>query len=195
MAYRVELFCEDSAHESCARAVISRIARELQIDLNVHVGSARFGLPRLKRELRDFQSLLRQGSGTPDLLVVVADGNDAGPNERQREVAEVIDPAVFPRYIVGAPDPYVERWLLADPVSFAQRFGRQPVLGTPYGRDGWKQRLVESLEAAGEIVTQGGAEFSEEIIEVMDFYRAGRTVPTLQTFADDVRSALIQLSS
>jgi hypothetical protein len=69
------------------------------------------------------------------------------------------------------------------------------VLGTPYGRDGWKQRLVESLEAAGEIVTQGGAEFSEEIIEVMDFYRAGRTVPTLQTFADDVRSALIQLSS
>lgn len=195
MVYHVELFCEDSAHESCARAIISRIARELQIDVNVHVGSARFGLPRLKRELRDFQSSLRQGSGTPDLLVVVADGNDAGPNERQREVAEVIDPAVFPRYIVGAPDPYVERWLLADPVSFAQCFGQQPVLGTPHGRNGWKQRLVESLEAADEIVTQGGAEFAEDIIEAMDFYRAGRAVPTIQTFTDEVRSALTQLSS
>jgi hypothetical protein len=190
VAYQVELFCEDSAHESCARAVIGRVARELAIDLNVHVASARFGIGRLTSELRDFQASMRNGSGVPDLLVVMADGNDAGPRERQREVADVIDQSVFPRYIVGAPDPYVERWLLADPVSFAQHFGRQPMLGTPHGRDGWKKRLVAALEEAGEIVTQGGSEFAEEIIGAMDFYRAGQAVPTIQTFADDVHSAL-----
>ncbi|HEX4116050.1 MAG TPA: hypothetical protein VHY18_09280 [Solirubrobacteraceae bacterium] len=195
MTYQVELFCEDNAHESCARAVIGRVARELTIDVNVHVASARFGFGRLKSELRDFQASMQNGSGIPDLLVVMADGNDAGPRERHREVADVIDQSVFPRYIVGAPDPYVERWLLADPVSFAQRFGCQPVLGTPHNHEGWKQRLVATLEEAGEIVTQGGAEFAEEIIDVMDFYRAGQTVPTIQAFADDVRSALRNLSS
>ncbi len=193
MAYQVELFCEDSAHESCARAVIGRVAGELAIDLNVHVASARFGIGRLKSELRDFQASMLNGSGVPHLLVVMADSNDAGPHERQREVTDVIDQSVFPRYIVGAPDPYVERWLLADPVSFAECFGHQPVLGAPHGRDGWKRSLVAALEEAGEIVTQGGAEFAEEIIQAMDFYRAGRSVPTIQAFADDVRSALKQL--
>jgi hypothetical protein len=190
VAFRVELFCEDSAHESCARAVINRIARELDVDVNLRVGSARFGIPRLKSELKDFQSLIRRGSGAPDLLVVIADGNDDGPQVRRREVADVIDSAVFSRYVVGTPDPYVEHWLLADPISFAERFGHQPALDSPHGRDGWKRRLVESLEAAGEIVTQGGAEFAEDIIDVMDFYRAGQSVPTIQAFADDVRSAL-----
>jgi len=195
VACHVELFCEDSAHEACARAVIGRIGREIPIDVTVHIGSARFGLPRLKSELRDFQAALRKGSGVPDLLVVLADGNTAGPGVRRREVDEVIDASVFPRCVVGAPDPYVERWLLADPASFAQRFGHQPVLGTPQGRDGWKQRLVEALEEAGEIVTQGGAEFAEEIIDVMDFYRAGKQVPTVERFAADVRAALVQISA
>ncbi|HEV3095477.1 MAG TPA: hypothetical protein VGY30_13355 [Solirubrobacteraceae bacterium] len=192
MAYRVELFCEDSAHESCARAVIGRVARELKVEVDVHVASARFGLGRLKSELRDFQASMRNSSGVPDLLVVIADSNEAGPNARQREVEEVIDRSLFPRYIVGAPDPYVERWLLADPVSFAQCFGHQPVLGTPRDRDEWKQRLVKALTDAGEIVTQGGAEFAEDIIDAMDFYRAGQSVPTVQRFADDVRAALRQ---
>jgi hypothetical protein len=194
VACHVELFCEDSAHEACARAVVSRIGREIPIEVTLHVGSARFGLPRLKSELRDFQAALRKGSGVPDLLVVLADGNDAGPGARQREVAEAIDEKVFPRYVVGAPDPYVERWLLADPTSFAERFGQQPVLVAPTGREGWKQRLVEALEGAGEIVTQGGSEFADEIIEVMDFYRAGKHVPTVATFAADIRSALLQIS-
>jgi hypothetical protein len=173
---------------------VGRIAREAEIDVTLQIGSSRFGLPRLKSELRDFQAALRKGSGAPDLLVVLADGNDAGPGARQREVADVIDPAVFPRYVVGAPDPYVERWLLADPQSFAELFGHQPVLGSPRGRDGWKQRLVEALEEAGQVVAQGGAEFAEEIIEVMDFYRAGRQVPTIEKFVADVRAALHQIT-
>jgi hypothetical protein len=194
VAYQVELFCEDSAHESCAQAIVARIASEVGVDLNVHVASARFGIPRLKRELTTFQALVRRASGAPDLLVVVVDGNDAGPAERRREVDALIDATVFPRHVAGTPDPYVERWLLADPVSFTERFGVQPALDPPDGRNGWKRRLAETLEEAGEILTQGGAEFADDIFDAMDFYRAGRVVPTVQEFADDLRSTLTQLS-
>lgn len=194
VTFRIDLFCEDSAHESCARAIVARIGRELQVDLNLRVASARFGIPRLRRELQAFQLMVRRASGAPDLLVVLVDANNIGPAERSREVEDAIDSSVFSRYVIGTPDPYVERWLLADPESFAERFDRQPPLGTPEGRDGWKNQLVNTLEEAGEIVTQGGAEFAEEIISAMDFYRAGKVVPTIQAFADSVRSELKQLS-
>jgi hypothetical protein len=43
---------------------------------------------------------------------------------------------------------------------------------------------------AGEIVTGGGAEFADDIVEVMDLYRAGRAERSLRSFADDLRAAL-----
>ncbi len=51
----------------------------------------------------------------------------------------------------------------------------------PVGRTGWP-------------LTQGGAEFAEEIIEPMDFYQAGRSDPTIQDFTDDLRAALRRLA-
>lgn len=189
MTYRVELFCEDSAHESCARATLTRIAGELDVTLTVHVASARFGLGRLTSELKAFQALVQHHAGTPDLLVVLADADDIGPHKRRQQVEEIIDPSVFPSWVVGTPDPCVERWLLADPVSFAEQFDYQPQVRAESRRQ-WKLLLVDSLEAAGEIVTQGGAEFADEIIGTMDFYRAGKADSTIQKFASEIRSAL-----
>jgi hypothetical protein len=122
--------------------------------------------------------------------VVLIDANAAGPNRRRAEIAELIDPTVFPEIVLGTPDPCVERWLLADPVSFAERFGVQPPLGAVTDRKAWKTRLLDTLEAAGVIVVQGGAELADEIFEPMDFYRAGRTDPTIQAFTDELRAAL-----
>jgi len=195
MACRAELFCEDSAHESCARAVVGRIARELGASVTIRTASAKFGIGRLKTELLAFQALVKRRAGTPDLLIVVVDANAVGPQARRREVEQLIDPAVFPRHVVGTPDPCVERWLLADPGGFAERFGLQPPLAAVRDRREWKRRLQETLERAGEIVTQGGGEFADEIIETMDFYRAGQADQTIQTFADDVRGALRQIGA
>jgi hypothetical protein len=190
MACRVELFCEDSAHESVARAIVDRIARELRVAVTIHTASAKFGIGRLKTELSAFQALVRRRAGTPDLLIVVIDANAVGPQARRQEVEQLIDPSVFPHHVVGTPDPCVERWLLADPEAFTERFGVQPALTVPRDPHEWKHRLSETLEQAGEIVTQGGGEFAEEIVETMDFYRAGQADRTIQTFSDDVRAAL-----
>lgn len=190
MTRQVELFCEDSAHESCARALVGRIAGELELEVSIRTATASAGIGRLKRELKAFQSWVSHRSGTPDLLVILVDANAVGPAARRAEIEEVLDSAVFPSYVIGTPDPCVERWLLSDPVSFTQTFGVQPVLGAPEADHTWKTRLMQALESAGQIVVQGGAELSDEIIAHMDFYRAGRSDPTIQTFTDDLRAAL-----
>jgi hypothetical protein len=193
MTLRVELFCEDSAHESCARALVSRVANESHVEISIHTATASAGIPRLKRELRAFQSLVARRAGTPHLLVVLVDANAAGPLVRRTEIDSVLDAAVFPEVVIGTPNPCVERWLLSDPVSFAQTFGVQPELGPANARNTWKDRLVSALEEAGQIVVQGGAEFAEEIITPMDFYRAGQADSTIQTFTDELRATLRRL--
>lgn len=194
MTRRIELFCEDSAHESSARALVKRIARETQIDVSIHTATASSGIPRLKQELRVFQAVIARRSGTPDLLVVLIDANDIGPAGRRSEIESVLDTTVFPGFVIGTPNPCIEQWLLADPTSFSKTFGLQPVVGATNSRRIWKDRLVKALEASGQIVMQGGAEFAEEIIEPMDFYRSGRADPTLQAFTDDLRAALRRLA-
>jgi hypothetical protein len=194
MTLRVELLCEDNAHESCARALVKRTASELEVDTSIHTATASAGIPRLKRELRAFQSLVSHRGGTPDLLVVLIDANADGPAARRSEIMSVLDTSVFPEFVIGTPNPCVERWLLADPVSFSTTFGVQPEIGSANSRHAWKDRLVNTLEAAGQIVVQGGAEFAEEIIKPMDFYRAGKVDSTIQALADDLRAALRRLS-
>lgn len=195
MTRRVELFCEDSAHESCARALVERVAGEVGLSASLHTATASSGVGRLKRELRAFQTLAARRSGTPDLLVILVDANAVGPSARREEIEEILDTRVFPRHVIGTPNPCVERWLLADPTSFAQTFGVQPAIAKTTDRNAWKTRLAEVLEAAGQIVVQGGAELSEEIIEPMDFYRAGKSDPTIRDFADALRAALRRLAA
>jgi hypothetical protein len=156
------LFCEDSAHESCARALINRAAGELGITVSTRIGAARFGIPRLGRELHAFQRIVARSGRSPDVLVVMIDANAVGPNTRRREVEAQIDHAVIPRTVIGTPDPCVERWLVSDPESFTSVFGQQPGSSRSNSRVNWKTVLIEALEAAGEYVTQGGAEFSDD---------------------------------
>lgn len=74
---RVDLFCEDGAHEDCGRALIGRCARDSGVSVATTARSTRAGLPRVKGELRLFQRTISRGGGRlPDLLVVLADAND-----------------------------------------------------------------------------------------------------------------------
>lgn len=189
-AVRVRLFCEDAAHESFARAILPRLGAEVGLEVTVAVGTARFGIPRLRRELRIFQALIAARPGVPDILLILVDANAVGPARRRAEVDEVLDRTLFVEVVVGTPDPCVERWLLADPKSFAGRFGVQPD-NSPVRRGAdWKTRLAETLEEAGRIVTQGGAEYADDILDAMDLHRAGQLVPSLGAFVDDLRATL-----
>ncbi len=123
----------------------------------------------------------------------MVDANDVGVAARRREVGEALDESLIPAFVIAVPDPCVERWLVADPASFTELLGAEPESGATDDRDAWRHRLVDALDRGGHIVTQGGSEFAEEIVEAMDLYRAGRAVPSLGAFVDDLRGALKRL--
>ncbi|WP_148261063.1 hypothetical protein [Conexibacter woesei] len=170
--------------------MINRCAREEGVAVTLNVPTAKFGIPRLRSELAAFQSVLKRSGGAPDILVIMIDANAEGVASRRRQIDAVLDRDVIPVSVCGVPDPYVERWLLADPVSFAETFGHEPEGGRVRTRKEWKARLVKALERGGQIVTQGGAEFAEEIVSAMDLYRAGRIAPSLNAFISDLRTTL-----
>lgn len=190
MALRLDLFCEDVGHEAFARAIAERLSSELEVDLAIRVVSARAGLGRAQRELTAYMHVIRHRAGTPDLLIVIADGNDVGPQVRREEIEGMGLDGVFPVYVIGTPDPCVEAWLLADPSSLAAEFGQSLQGPRPSPAKAMKRYLVDYLEQAGKIVMEGGMEFADEIVQVMDLYRAGKNEPTLKRFVDDVKSAL-----
>lgn len=195
MPIHIDLFCEDHAHEACARSLVAIAAGHESVEVSLRVASATCGIPRLKRELRAYQEIVQRSAGSPDLLLVLIDANRVGPAARRTEIIDAIETGVFPMVVIGTPDPCVERWLLADPVSFAAHIGVQPDTGPTKDRARWKTRLVDALVSANEIVTQGGAEFSDEIFGSMDLYRAGRSVPTLGAFVDELRATLRRLAA
>lgn len=189
----VDLFVEDAAHERFLQALVTRLAADARVHMRVRAMTARGGYPRVMSELRVAQRAL-QGE-RPDLLVVAVDANCHGREERRREVAQTLDPGYCPRQIVVCPDPHVERWYLADPVSLKEALGvdaRPPA--DKCERDLYKQLLLNALMQAGHSVTQGGAEFADEIVAAMDLFRAGKNDASLKHCVDGLRAALKELA-
>lgn len=74
----VDVLAEDAAHERFLRPLIGRLAREVDVRVQVRVRAARGGHPRVIQELDLYQRAIAQGvAGRPDLLVVAIDSNCA----------------------------------------------------------------------------------------------------------------------
>jgi hypothetical protein len=190
---RIAVFCEDRGHELFVRSLLERLAKEGGLEVVVTAVSARGGHARALLEFRVWQgAFLRQSAqGVPNLLVLLIDSNCDPWNEARREHEAAIDEAVIPRYVVGCPDPHVERWYIADPTAFER------VVGAPPGSDREKcehhfyKRLVEdAAERAGAPLLTGPADLAPDLVESMDLYRAGKNQPSLGHFIDDLRGAL-----
>ncbi|HZF11963.1 MAG TPA: hypothetical protein VFE33_24525 [Thermoanaerobaculia bacterium] len=192
---RIDLYCEDSGHEQFARALLSRIARELGVRLIVQTASGRGGHGRALSEFRAWQRAVAAGGGIgydiPDLLVLIIDANCTGWTQAHRELVGSIDRHVFPHYAIGCPDPHVERWCFADPRAI------QEVLGYPCPadpgkceRDLYKRLLRQTLQNAGQPILTSEMEYAPDLVAAMDLFRAGKTQPSLKHFAEEVRKAL-----
>lgn len=189
---RVVLFCEDLGHESFIRPLLRRLGREEGVDVVADVKNSRGGIGRAASELRAWQRFVAIRGGLPDLLLVLLDANSDGPAARRRQAMEVVDTALFPRVVIGTPDPYIERWYFADEVVFRRVAGGDPpsVEELARNRRAWKSALRRSIEASGQFLLNDVADLAPEIVEAMDLYAAAKAAPTLGQLVHDLRMAL-----
>jgi hypothetical protein len=60
-------------------------------------------------------------------------------------------------------------------------------------RDLYKNLLHKAVVENGHVSTLGGIEFAEELIEHMDFYRAGKNEPSLKAFLADFNASMARI--
>ena len=190
------LFCEDRGHELFTRAIINRLAEEAGIAVNIRVISASRGKGVALSQLKGWQRLFDKGLtvGKPGLLVVVIDGNGVGFQAKQREIEKLIQTHVFPNYVIGCPDPHVERWCFADANAFERVVGSAPPRDPgKFKRAVYKKLLHDSLLQNGQVFLTDEMEVAPDIVRVADLYRAGKAQPSLGAFVDGLRKGLSAL--
>lgn len=190
----LDLIVEDRAQELFIRALIRRVSGEAQIRTRVHTRSARDGRPKVLRVLDTYEAIAADpNQAAADLIVVAVDSNSMSFAEARRDTRKHVSTRFDSRTIVGAPEPYIERWFLADPESFHEVIGATSV-PRPRGsaRTHYKEALVQAVRAGGHTPIWEGAEFAPDLVAAMDLYRAGKNVPSLKAFLDDLRSALLR---
>ncbi len=196
MANVVAVFCEDSGHESFVRALLERLGREENVDVDVRVLCARGGRGKAIGEFTHWQRAFATGlrSGTPGLLVLVVDANCDGWREKRTSLQGQIDKTLFPRTVVGCPDPHVERWCLADAEGFGHVIGVKPPRDPDKcERDYYKRILREAILNAGHPILTSEMEFAPDLVRAFDLFRAGKTQASLGKFVEDLRAALRML--
>lgn len=189
----VDLFVEDRAHEEFIGAIVRRIAREENRDIQVRVRAARGGYPRVLNELDLYQRMVLRGLAgmrVPDVLVIAADANCHGVTAKKKAIRQQLQNAFTHRTVLAVPDPHIERWYLSDRQAFKQVVGVQPPIEKrKCERDRYKRILAQAVRDGGHPAILGGIEFAKELAESMDFYRAGRAEPSLKQFVSDAISA------
>jgi hypothetical protein len=92
------------------------------------------GRGRVMKELEIYQKSIFggfAGLGIPDVLVFAIDANCTPYNEMRALISKQSDPALRGSAVIACPEPHIERWYLADPVSFRKVVGPISPLGSP----------------------------------------------------------------
>ena len=188
----VDLFVEDRAHEEFVGGIVRRIARDQNRQIQLRVRAARGGYPRVLNELDLYQKMVAGGLARlslPDVLVVAADANCHGLAAKKHALRQRLDEAFKDRTVLAVPDPHVERWYLSDRQAFKQVVGvLPPTERRKCEHDRYKQMLAQAVRDGGHPAILGGIEFAKELVEGMDFYRAGRAEPSFKQFVSDAVS-------
>src|SRR5436309_13861100 len=107
----VVLYCEDSGHEQFSRALLSRVAVEFGLRVDIRTASGRGGHGLALAEFRAWQRAITGSGGIhfeiPDLLVLMIDANCKGWSTVRRDLEGSIESHIFPNCAIGCPDPHV----------------------------------------------------------------------------------------
>ena len=191
---RVALFLEDVGHERFVAPLVKRLADEASVPIEVIVRNASGGAPQLDQQFVQFLRDYAFANLRPDLVVVVRDTDCTGVGTvKSRYLGLVEDAGYVGDVVIGAPEPHIECWYLADPPALQRVLHASTQAPTPdskCGRGRFKQLLSNAVTDAGVAPLLGGIEYAERVIAEMDIYRAAANVPSLDLFIRDLRQAL-----
>jgi hypothetical protein len=163
------------------------------MNVSLHVRNGRGGHGRAISELKLYQKavLAQSHESIPKMIIVGIDANCKRFTQASKEIQTNLTSEFVDRTVIACPDPHIEKWYLADSESFCEIIGKQPrTIKAKCERDVYKGLLAETIFMAGHPMTLGGVEFAEELVNAMDFYRAGRRDPSLKAFISELTSQL-----
>jgi hypothetical protein len=190
---RTNLIVEDTAQERVVDFLLRRLSYHEGVRISIS-SAIQGGQGGVITGIKGFQSALKKGgipTGMPDLLIVLRDSNCHDFQKRKKETIELIDKTIFPFFVVGCPDPHVEKWLLIDQHALNVVFGTSANIPLrKCERDFYKNELKKIIRTAGWPITQDGIEYSQDIIEGLDFIVAERNDSSFGNFISDLKSTL-----
>lgn len=188
----VDLYCEDRGHEQFCRALLERLARDEGVPLRLRTQNSRGGHGRAVTEFKLWQRKVSKGlpEEIPDLLVMVIDGNCEDWGTAHKAHSTVVQDDVFPRVVVGCPEPHIERWCFADPESFQEVIGTAPPADPgKCERSFYKNLLRQTILQAGQLILTDEMEFAPDLVAKMSFYKAGKNQRSFGHFVEGLQSA------
>ena len=195
----VGIFAEDSAQRRFLFSMVERVAADMDIELRLEAVSARGGIPTMRAALsRHMARAARGESEAYDVLLIAQDANRRGFYAISRELRDILETGGYHgTTVLAVPDPYIEAWYLADPQSLQTLTGSARALRTPRrgSRDRrYKDELSAIIAELSKDIRTNDDEFANDIVSAMNLYRAGRNVPSLGNFINELRSALSRLA-
>ena len=179
--------------------MVERISADMGFEARLDEVSARGGIPSMRAALSYHMDQVATGRiEAADVLLVAQDANRRGFSAISRELRDILETGgYYGTTVLAVPDPYIEAWYLADPQSLQTLTGSARALRTP--RPGSRARLYKAELRAIIAELRGNAgsnndEFTLRIVSAMNLYRAGRNVPSLGNFINELRSALSRLA-
>lgn len=193
-------FLEDIAQEKFVTAMVRKVAADVNVlsELRIDVQNSAGGASRALGSLRNFLSRFHDSESISyDCLVVSIDGDCKTYQNRRTQITRIATQSGYTFPIVCAiPDPYIEKWYLADPVGFQQCFSSSqlPIVPT-YKCEStrYKSALANALKNGGLDPLLGGPEYGDEIVDCMDLYRAEQNDPALGRFLRDMRAEFARI--
>ena len=190
---KVVLFLEDVGHERFVGSLVKRLADEANISVEIDVRNATGGASRLDQEFDRFLRDYAFATASPDLIVLIRDTDCNGVNTIKSRYMNLIQNANYRgNVVVGAPEPHIECWYLADPPAL-QRVLRSPeqapVPDSKCGTGRFKQLLAKTVTDAGVKPLLGGIEYAERVVSELDVYKASSNVPSFDIFIKDIKQA------
>lgn len=175
--------------------MIHRLCEEAEAAAQITVISASGGHGVALREYGIYQKsryTVFADEPTPDLVVVAIDGNCSTFSATRQAIEDATGAAFADRLVAACPDPHIERWYLADPLSLGPILGHTPTLGQEKCERGHYKKLLSDALRKGRypagLSSDGG--FPPKVVEEMNLHRAGRNDHSLRAFVRRAREVI-----